>query len=81
MMTIMVYKNGVLIEKMKAERLDVNSKTLYIDGVIIGQDLPRDYFYVGDITFQLIRDTLRIDLFEKNEGGTEDHIRITAFNW
>lgn len=77
----MVYKNGMLIEKMKAERLDVTSNTLHIDGVIIGQDLPRDYFYVGNITFQLIRDILRIDLFEKNEDGTEDHIRITAFNW
>lgn len=81
MITIMVYKNGALIEKMKGERLDVTCKTLHIDGVIIGQDLPRDYFYVGEISFQLIRDTLRIDLFEKNEDGTEDHIRITAFNW
>jgi hypothetical protein len=84
-MRIAVYKDGRLVAKATADRLDVCAKSLMIFNMKIKEEIARDYFYFpyeGEITFVLHVDELRIDLFEPHESGEgHHHIRLVAYDW
>lgn len=83
MMTILIYRDGILIDKMRAERLDVTKNSLTIDGATCNSR-PRvaDYFYFGAISFQMLHDVLRVDIFEPDPvSEIEHHIRLTVYDW
>lgn len=83
MMKLSCYRDGQLMERLTAERLDVCVASLNIYGVKTGSDpVHRNYFYMGSVNFQMVRDTLRIDVYEPDEnGGPEHHIRLVAYDW
>jgi hypothetical protein len=82
-MRIVIYYDGKLIARERAQRLDVTSKSLMIYGLTNKEEPAHDYFYFGAISFVMHSDELRIDLFEpvENEPAKLHHIRITAFDW
>lgn len=81
-MKAIIYKNGKLIQRTTVSHLDVSSKVLSLYSVIMdGEKKVGDYYYAGNITFTLVTDVLSIDIFEPDEKGGLDHIRITAFDW
>jgi len=82
-MKIVIYKNGLLIERMTAKHLDVSAKVLTIYEAVTSKGEKKEFFYCGNIYFTIVSDVATMDIFEPDETNPEklNHIRINAFDW